>query len=456
VRVTGLRADVVFAVTEGEPTRLRSVAVTGNEKTASSFVTRELVVRPGDLVRRRKIVESQKGLFETGLFRDVRIHSMIADSVPGVVDLAVNVRERRPAWLGFGVGYSSRDLARLSAEWGHRNIGGAGRRLAAATRFGLSLDTLFVKGTFPPLGESVTELSWTEPWFLGTRTPLQTGAYHRFQTQRTFEQTILGLKSTARRNLSTTARLFFTLENRWVFTTDSTQVRESYQSRLMDVRSERDTRDNLFDPRSGTVQQGLLEYAGGFLGGQSTFAKASISGAWYETLRPGLVVAWRLQMGLIEPIRSELGAGEGGLAVLDVPFEDRFRLGGANTVRGYAEQQLGRTVVVSEKTQPLGGLAMYLANVEVRFHLFWLFSGALFADSGTVWSDRREVKPERLVGELDGGAPSVLDVKYGVGGGLRFLTPVGPVRVDYGRKIGSSRTLAARPHEWHLSVGQAF
>lgn len=452
-----LDARVVFGVEEGREMFLRAVAVEGDEETRGAFVARELVLRPGDLVRRKDLLESQRKLFETGLFADARISPIVADSSEGAVDLAVRVRERKSSWFGFGVGYSSRDLARLSAEWGNRNVTGAGRRLTVRTQFGLSLDTLFVKRRFPPLGENLTEVSWREPWFLGTRTPLQLTGYHRFQQQKTFDQTIFGLKSTARRDLSATARLFLTVENRWVTTTDSTLARERYTSRIIDLRSERDTRDSFFDPTRGTLQQGLAEYAGGFLGGQSTFEKFSFSTAWYTAVGGGLVFGWRTQMGLIRPVKSELGGtAADSLEVLKVPFEDRFFAGGSNTVRGYPEQLLGRTKEISGKTQPLGGLALLVANVELRAPLFWLLSGALFVDAGNVWADRSEFKLSRLAGDLDGGPPSILDVRYGVGVGLRLRTPVGPLRVDYGRKIGASRQGAARPYQFHLSVGQAF
>jgi len=452
-----LSATVTFDVREGREMFLRVVSVDGNEHTKGGFVSRELVVRPGDLVRRKDLLESQRKLFETGLFSDAQISPVVADSSEGQVDLAVHVRERKTSWVALGVGYSSRDLARLSGEWGNRNVGGDGRRLTVQSQIGLSLDTLFVKKRFPPLGETLNEISWREPWFLGTRTPLVFSGYHRFQRQQTFNQTIFGLKSTARRDLSATEHLFLTVENRWVTTTDSTLQRERYTSRLIDLRGERDTRDNIFDPARGALQQGLAEYAGGFLGGQSTFQKYSASAAWYKGVGKGLVLGWRAQMGLIEPVSSQLGGTAGdSLEVLKVPFEDRFFAGGANTVRGYPEQLLGRTKQIESKTQPLGGLALFVANVELRVPLFWLFSGALFVDAGNVWADREEFKLSRFVGDLNGGTPSILDMKYGGGVGLRIRTPVGPVRIDYGRKIGASRVGAARDYEFHFSVGQAF
>jgi outer membrane protein assembly complex protein YaeT len=456
-RFDSLDAALTFDIREGREMHLREVSVSGNEKTETRIVARELVLRTGDLVRRQKLLESQKKLYESGLFLDATIRTVVMDSSAGVVDLLVNVRERKDSWIGFGVGYSSRDLARLSGEWGNRNIGGAGRRLTAQTQFGLSLDSLFTRGKMPPVGENVSQLSWREPWFLGTRTPLQFTGYYEFSKQKTFDQSIWGLKSTARRDLSTAARVFLTAENRWVTTTDSTLVRERYTTRLLDLRHERDTRDDFFDPGRGTLQQSLVEYSGGFLGGQSTFGKASLGAAWYSTLNSRMVIAWRARSGVIEPVRSQLGgAAADSLEVLKVPFEDRFFAGGASTVRGYPEQLLGRVVKVGGKSQPLGGLAMLVANVELRVRLIWLFSAAFFVDGGNVWADRREFKLSRLAGEFDGGDPSDLDVKYGAGVGLRARTPVGPLRVDYGQKIGRSRRNAARPYEFHLSVGQAF
>ena len=258
-----------------------------------------------------------------------------------MVDLVVDVRERRDSWFGLGVGYSSRDLARLSGEWGNRNIGGEGRMLTLQNQVGLSLDTLFVRGKVPPVGENLSQLSWREPWFLGTRTPLQLTGYFSFQKQKTFDQSIWGLKSTARRDLSTTARVFLTFENRWVTTTDPTLVRQRYTTRLLDLRHERDTRDDFFEPHRGALQQSLAEYSGGFLGGQSTFGKFSAGSAWYSPLGERIVIAWRAQAGLIEPMRSDLGGTRGGFAggaqgAVRRPFLRRRRLHRARLSRAAA------------------------------------------------------------------------------------------------------------------------
>jgi outer membrane protein assembly factor BamA len=97
-----------------------------------------------------------------------------------------------------------------------------------------------------------------------------------------------------------------------------------------------------------------------------------------------------------------------------------------------------------------------LANAEFRFPIYWLIHGAVFADAGNLWDDPDEVKLARFIDGLDEGKPSVINVRYGVGAGLRFMTPVGPFRLDYGARIGSGLGAGGRNGELHLSLGQAF
>ena len=149
--------------------------------------------------------------------------------------------------------------------------------------------------------------------------------------------------------------------------------------------------------------------------------------------RAPITLATRLRGGTI----IEIGPTK------DIPISDLFFAGGATTVRGYAEQLLGPATLDDQgyKDNAIGGKLLFLANVELRVPLFWLFVGEIFLDMGNVW---REVK------EFD-----VKEIKATTGFGIVILTPVGPIRFDYGIKLNPDSTDRQRD-AFHFGLYFAF
>jgi outer membrane protein assembly factor BamA len=187
------------------------------------------------------------------------------------------------------------------------------------------------------------------------------------------------------------------------------------------VRCRYDSSDDLFIPTRGYVLAGHLMQTGGFLGGDVDYFEAVASAVRYTPWR-GWVIAKRVRLGAQWPVESGY-----------VPRDDRFFLGGAFDVRSYRENRLGP---IDAGDNPEGGQAEVLANIEFRHRLFWRFGYSLFADAGQLW-------------------PSVDDVGYdrpeaAFGVGLQFVSPAGPLRLDFARRA------APRGHRFHLSILYAF
>ena len=474
VAIDSLLARVSFHIQEAPPTLVRNIVIDGARETKHYVIRRELTFKRGDLLERTKVLESRERLFQTGYFRNVRFESADADTMndpPSQVDVTVLVVERKMGWVLAGVGYNSSKQVRLSNEVGHRNILGNAYRLVLRNRVAIDVDALIQKDQ-PAIEESRTELAFHEPWLFSTRT---LGTVTLFgETNREPEvpaagverEDVFGAGLAAERRLRGRNRIRGAIENRWVsqrsrveqiMGPDTVLVTETdhFVTRSLSFFVERDKRDNPFDPTAGSLATYLSEVAGGALGGTSNFFKSSLSGSWYRSFH-GMVIATRLRGGWIHPF-GERTAQE---AIDQVPRSERFRAGGATTVRGYPEDSLGPQAITPGQTEPSTdrGLATVIANVELRFPLMWRFSGAIFLDMGNVWEEANDVTLARFVPHWNDA--EIEDVRYSTGAGLRFRTPIGPLRVDYGYSLtrGEPERVieATRGGELHLSLGQAF
>jgi outer membrane protein insertion porin family len=447
-----LTADVVFEVSEGPTVSVRDVRVpeSAGLRTRPYVIRQRLLLKSGDLLVRSRLLESQARLYRTGLFRSARILPKIDPASPRTADLDVLVSEKPPGWYGVGGGFSSSDEVRFVAEWGHLNLGGRWRVLQANGRLKYSLDETL--GDAPlVLKEGFATLHYTEPFLLGSQTFSHTEIYYNFERERIFEQNLTGVIQSFRRDLPKQWRGNLSFELRFVETTDPASLRDSYRTHLVSLILDRDLRNNIFDPSQGHHYRFVTDYAGGFLGGKNRFFRNTATAGWYVTLKTGVVVACRVRGGLITPLGTGLSTTD-SLEVSRVPCEDRYRAGGGTTVRGYKEETLGRRT----DGQPLGGLVLFVSNLELRFPLVWRFQGALFMDAGNVWADPEELKLSRFREGIENGRHSPLAVAYSLGVGLRFRTPVGPLRLDYGVKVGRDPSPGESPEELHISLGQAF
>jgi len=184
--------------------------------------------------------------------------------------------------------------------------------------------------------------------------------------------------------------------------------------------------------------------------------------------------AFRIRGGVINPQAAENAFTGGSPDPINlIPPEERFFVGGANTIRGYGENELGTRFLyengepVPDPRNPLrnappvriGGRLLFLMNAELRRRLVGPLGVEIFFDAGNVWTRSTDIKVRNILSLADGAGYN--DMRYTVGAGLRFATPIGPVRLDYGYKLRVARHDQADPTSrldgnLHFSVGQAF
>lgn len=474
----GSRADLTFRIAEGQQTIVDHVLIIGNVRTDQRVIQRELLLEPGKPLGQEDVIESQRRLGALGLFRRIRIEELSHGGAAS--DVLVTVEEAAATTFSYGGGLEAARLLRESAEGqaqerlefaprgffdvGRRNLGGKNRSADLYTRLSLR----------PGLGrEGSTDsdaFGFAEYRVVGTyREPRAFGVNADFSFTAAVEQGSRSSFNFARKGINaevvrrlgpglrTSARYSFgttrTFDERLSPADQSRIDRIFPQVRLSTFAGalSRDTRDDVLDPERGTFVSAEATLAARSLGGQVGFVKSYLQGFWFRRLpvQRRVVFASRIAIGMADGFpRTVSSVDETGqpvtLTVEDLPASERFFAGGDTTIRGFALDSVGTPATISSTGFPRGGNALLVVNGELRLPIWKDFGAALFVDGGNVFDRATEFD----LGELRGST----------GFGLRYRSPIGPIRVDIGFKMDRRVVggVLERPRALHFSIGQAF
>ena len=380
-----------------------------------------LGLREGAVFNPDKLREAQRRLARLGIFRRVVIDTPGRVDGKEVLDVNVHIELRQPGSISVRGGYSPSEgirgtLAVLHSNLYQRNMR-AGAKLSAGTRGNLY------------------ELTLIEPWLIGPA----------MGTLRIFEDNLEEQDNTRARgatgNLARRLSLYSNVAVQYKYQELRQRIERAQQpessepflpmERHTTVSSlglsfHRDNREPFLNPSDGWLNEFAVEYAGGFIGGQTSFFKLTGDNRYYSRIGD-MVLVNALRLGYARGLRSNRER--------EIVSFERFRAGGSTTIRGYRDRSLGP--LDDELSNTHRGDVLFVYNVELRFPLYNLVGGALFFDTGNVWDNLGAVDTDPL--------------HSAVGVGVRVDTPLGPLRFDYGVPL-----IRGESPQINLGLGQAF
>lgn len=424
--VDNYKAFVVFNVVMGGEKLFGKTVIIGNRSTKYRVFKRELLYKEGQPYSFRLLSEERQRLYKLGLFTDVQVET--TDGEDSKKDVLLRVTEGNAGSVDFGFGYADYEKFRGFVGVSYNNLWGMNRE---------GLLRLEVSSL-----QNRAILQYNEPWFLGSMFPLRTIFLYenRKELDPSTKEILYKLRrysvtSGVEKKLSGTMKAELYYEFSFVRTTDVKPdvILTKEDTGTLAISSIRpaliyDTRDNPIDPKKGILAGISMKLATFVFLSEVNFVKTEVYGSAFHKLSKRMTLALSARGG----VAYGLGSTE------ELPLVERFFLGGRSTVRGYAQDSLGPKG--PDGTTPTGGNAYLMGNIECRTDIGRGFGVVPFFDVGNVWQKAGEVNPMQL--------------KFTTGLGLRYNTPVGPLRVDYGEKL--NREQGESRGEIHFSVGHAF
>jgi len=394
---------------------VRKIMIEGNDRTLDKVIRRELVIRPGDVLRRSMIERSQREVFNLGFFEDVQIGSKPANE-EGDIDLVFKIKERQIGIANVGAGYSEEFGLTGFLEFSHNNVG----LYRKFPYLGLGkAQNLNLRWEFGKLSQ--IDLSFRDPWFRDTPTLVGGDLFNTRREYDTYTEKRNGFGVLFGRRIPyidfSRFYLRYGLEERELIP-DAAKASEAVKSQAGRISTSnfvatfiRNSVDNPFFPRMGSSTRLTAEWAGGLLGGTTAYQKYVMENSNFlpvSILSSTLLV--RVKVGLVD---QWWNSGY-------IPVYERFRLGGTteDAVRGYSE----REIVPEGNALDEGGRFMVIGSVEYRVPVVKNRAFVLaFVDAGETWNSFMAARPGFLRRSIGAGfrvdIPMMgqlgLDIAYG-------------------------------------------
>jgi len=456
------KVDVVLRIRRGPLVTIERIEIKGNSKTRDEVIRREVVINEGELYSQSKIERSQARIQALGYFERADV-SEEEGSSPDQIVLTIEVAERPTGTFQVGAGFSSIESFIFTAQIQQDNLFGRGQNLS------LNLQISGIR--------QLIQVRFVEPYLFGTE---WTGAGELFRTIRQFgfftRDSTGGSLTIGHPVFDNRLRFFLTYRADFVNVNEGGQplfgrtqagrffVQNPLNNLFQDGLTSSlraslvwDSRDNRLFTRQGIHASLSTEVADPILASDNVFIRHQAFFRWYYPLFGGSVLKMNTEWGLIT------SRGEEG-----VPLFERFFLGGIFNVRGFQLNRLGPRVnlpvnidpTLGPRSTPIGGNMQFFYNLEFEFPILEQvgIKGVLFTDGGNAWNLNRTYA---ALPQSDPNDPSVpafgadfLDLRHSWGFGVRWLSPLGPLRFEWGLPI--DRQAFEDPIVFEFTIGNFF
>ena len=422
-----------FQIKKKQPVRVRRVIVEGNTETRDNVILRELRLADGDLYNASKINRSTVRLNRLDFFSAVAIEQ-VPTADDSLVDLKVSVQDKSTGKVSGGIGYSSYDGIFLTASLSQANLFGRGYYAGIDAQLGQLTTTFNLRFFNPRLNDGDLGFGLS--------------GWIREVEYNTYDRSSAGGGFDFRYPLGEYSYLSYgyRLEQYNLFNIDATASPQIFADAGEHIASvgflgiSRDTTNHPVNPTEGTQIKLNFDYGGGLLGGTDDYIKYSGTVNWFKDLFAGVVFHWRSSFGYIQ---NNFGGER-------IPADQRFEIGGINTVRGYDTYAI---TTIDSEGRLLGGNKMFFTNVEllIPLHKEMGLGAVVFFDAGGVWGDDQYFFDPSIFASED---PPALGLYKSIGVGIRWMSPLGLLRIEYG--YGLDELYGSDNQRVEFTIGQSF
>ena len=408
------RVDVTYKMNKGSLVYINRISITGNLKTRDKVIRRQLAIMEGDLYNRRKLKSSYMRLTQLRYFSEVDFKTGKGPS-EGLMDVNIEIAEKATGMFSIGAGYSAQDKASVMAQVSQQNLFGRGQTLNLSASVGSSTTRY--------------ELSFIEPWLFDLPLWSKFKVWNMEREYDSYDLDSTGTGFTLGYPLWERVRGYIGYEYsdqnvKSVSTTASQYIKDqegNTTSSGVTVSLLRDTTDDWMFPSSGSKNRISVEHKGTILQGDTSFTKYNASSSWFFPLPLDNVFGIRGRAGYMH-------ANEGK----EIPVFDRFYLGGMNSLRG-----LRSVGPKDDAGDAIGGKTMANFNAEIIFPLIKDagMKGVAFFDTGNAWESGYQLS----------------DMRKTAGVGVRWYSPIGPLRLEWGHVLDKKEGEASS--RWEFTIG---
>ncbi len=408
--------DVTFNIKKGHEVFFNRITITGNTKSRDKVIRRQLAFSEGDLYSSSKLKSSYMALNRLRYFEEINFQTEKGPE-ENLTDVNINVKEKPTGMFSIGAGYSAQDHAIGTAQVSQQNLFGRGQILS-------------LKGSLGTVS-NVLELSFTEPYLFDTLVWSQFSLWRAQRQYDTYNLNTQGVGMTFGYPLWPRVNGYVGYK---LFTNDVADVQDTAADIIKQEAGKttesvvtfnltKDTTDDYMFPTTGYKNTGTIDYAGGPLQGSTDYIRYGAKTAWFHPLPLDTVFSVRARAGFIERTSDT-----------DVPIFERYYLGGIDTLRGLRD--VGpRDPATGD---PLGGFTMMCFNFEYIFPLIKNagMKGLVFFDTGNAWDSGWHID----------------DMRKTVGLGIRWYSPIGPLRLEWGYVLDQKENESSNRFEFTMGM----